>query len=127
VAYFENRGARPIQRGENPANWVLTAMTSGDRDFAKDFLESDEYTRTQGRLVEIQANRSPEKEISYDEVFACPKKQRSHLMSTRLMTIYWRSPSYNCKNNLSSAHTCHIGASRQCILTLFYALIGVVR
>lgn len=97
VTYFEERGARSIERGENPANWVLTAMTSGSQDYAEEYIQSKQYKAVKESLAALKANPSPEKKISYDTVHACPRKMRYTLTSNRLMKIYWRSPSYNCE------------------------------
>ena len=100
VTYFEERGARSIERGENPANWVLTAMTSGSQDYAEEYIQSKLYKEVKESLAALKANPSAETNISYDTVHACPKKMRYTLTSHRLMKIYWRSPSYNCEFHL---------------------------
>ena len=101
VEYFEKRGAKSIERGENPANWVLTAMTSGSRDYAAEFLQSEQFKKVKESIAAFQDSASPDKKLSYDSEYACPKKTRGTLTSNRLMKIYWRSPNYNRKSLLA--------------------------
>ena len=97
VTYFEERGARRIERGENPANWVLAAMTSGSQDYAEEYLESKQYRDVKAELSALKENANLEKKIHYDTIHACPRRERYNLTSNRLMKIYWRSPNYNCE------------------------------
>lgn len=101
VTYFEERGARSIDRGENPANWVLSAMTSGSQDFAEEYLQSKQYEEVKESLATLKENPISEKKIHYDTKHACPRSERYNLTSNRLMKIYWRSPNYNCELFLS--------------------------
>lgn len=93
--YFEARGAQPIDRGENPANWVLTALSAESKDYAEQYLESEQYRKVKEDLAAASENPDPAKQITYEEQFAASRGQRSKLTNNRLMTIYWRSPTYN--------------------------------
>lgn len=93
--YFEERGARPIEIGENPANWVLTVMTSDSHDYAAEYVESDKYKKVKAQLSAMKTNPDPSKKISYENAHAAPRGARYRLTSRRLTTIYWRSPNYN--------------------------------
>lgn len=95
VEYFEDHGAKHIQRGENPANWVLTVMTSGAIDYAAEYLKSELLTKAKGLIAASKENPSPDTELSYDSEHARLRKDRYRLTSQRLMLIYWRSPNYN--------------------------------
>lgn len=122
VQYFESRGAKKIDIGENPvsfpsylwavlflrwrltplcvqADWMLTVITSEKEgvDYVKDFAESPQY---QTMMTDIQKTidvegRDPDKKIVFNTEFAAPRRTRSRLLATRLRTIYWRSPAYN--------------------------------
>ena len=109
--YFEDRGARPIERGENPANWVLTVMTSEEKDFADVYLQSEQYQQVKTELLASKDNLDESKKISYKEEFAAPRSVRGALTNRRLMRIYWRSPSYNLSRITVSAIIAIIMAS----------------
>ena len=99
VNYFENIGAHSIDRGENPASWMLAAVGSETRlafvDFAEEYKASHLHAKLERALLEIEAHRDPSQRIYYENEFAADKRTRRNLINTRLRTIYWRSPAYN--------------------------------
>jgi ATP-binding cassette, subfamily G (WHITE), member 2, PDR len=101
--YFEDRGARPIERQENPANWVLTVMTSESRDYADDYLQSEQHQTVKAALATSTENLNEDQKISYKDEYAASKAVRGQLTNQRLMKIYWRSPTYNLSRITVSA------------------------
>jgi len=97
VTYFESKGATPIEKGENPANWMLSVITAEDStcDYALEFTKSTEFTVMSNMIEDICSNPDSGNEIKYDTEFAAPRTRIQLLMNTRLQTIYWRSPAYN--------------------------------
>jgi len=123
VKYFESRGAKPIEIGENPvsisclfwvdrynirhsfslvcsqADWMLVVITSDkeDTDYVKDFTESPEYQTMEAKIQKTidDDGKDPDKKIEYDTQYAASRKTRGRLLNKRLQTIYWRSPAYN--------------------------------
>lgn len=104
VKYLEARGATPIDLGENPANWMLTAITSEQStvDFAEEYRISPEFERAKEMVQTSADTRDPEKEIKFEKQFGVPRSTRSALYIKRLQTIYWRSPTYNLTRMLIS-------------------------
>ena len=105
VDYFEACGAPEINRGENPANWMLTVITSEtqDTDFAEEFAASSEFKELKARIQKAIDEREPNMEIKFDEKFAAPAKDRRKLVNERIRTVYWRSPAYNYTRMIVSA------------------------
>ena len=106
ISYFENLGASPMNKGENPSTWMLNVLgehitTTNDNgeeeplDFAQAWNSSPNYQRLKQRLDEIVENRDEKLKIKYDTVYAATRSERNRLMANRLVTIYWRSPAYN--------------------------------
>jgi hypothetical protein len=95
--YFESRGAPKIELGENPANWMLKVMTTGEmEDPPKLYVESDGYASLKEELNELKENPpDPDRKIEYESEFAASRRERQGLINTRLRTVYWRSPAYN--------------------------------
>jgi ABC-type multidrug transport system ATPase subunit len=108
VEYFESRGAKPIEHGENPAAWMLTAYTKDDsdyddmngneatpKDWKVEFEKSRQYTVMKETIAEIKAHSDEAKKLSFDKVFAASRYTREILMMRRTFRIMMRSPSYN--------------------------------
>jgi len=101
VNYFESVGAHSIDRGENPASWMLSAVNSETQtrlafvDFAEEYKSSDLYEDLLKRLRELVVNKDPSQRIYYANEFAADGATRRALINARLRTIYWRSPAYN--------------------------------
>lgn len=97
VEYFESRGAEPINKGENPANWMLKVITAevADTDYAAEFQASKGRERMMEKIASFKESPDPEAEIKYESQFATSWKTRLFLMNDRMKTIYWRSPAYN--------------------------------
>lgn len=97
VQYFESQGAKPIDHGENPAAWMLTAYTKEgvDVNWKEEFEKSEQYRELQETLSSIKVTPDESKRISFDSVFAASHYTRMVLMMQRTFRIMMRSPSYN--------------------------------
>jgi ABC-type multidrug transport system ATPase subunit len=100
VKYFESLGATPIQIGENPADWMLTIITSDNKngiDYVDAFTESSNYQSMQDKILNIidVEGKDTEKKVEFTTEYAADKGTRRGLINKRLQTIYWRSPAYN--------------------------------
>jgi ABC-2 type transporter len=96
VDYFESLGVRKIDRGENPASWMLQVVNSDMFvDFAEEYKESHSYYRLKDSLSDINDNAEPKQRVYFKKEFAARRHQRRVLVNERLRTIYWRSPAYN--------------------------------
>ena len=101
VRYFESVGAHSIDRGENPASWMLSVVGSETQarlafvDFAEEYKASSLYAHLKKKLRKLLVSRDPTQRIYYASEFAADKTTRRHLINARLRTIYWRSPAYN--------------------------------
>lgn len=83
--------------GENPANWVLTVISSDDckGDLAELYSNSEQFKTLRADIARQMENPDPKAKISYAHEFACPSRIRQNLVNRRLRIIYWRSPTYN--------------------------------
>lgn len=97
VEYFEDLAANPIDRGENPANWMLKVITDEDApcDYAFEFKRSTAFAAMSQKIKDICEHPDLANEIKYDTEFAASRSRIQTLMNARLLTIYWRSPAYN--------------------------------
>lgn len=107
VDYFEARGAAPIEHGENPAAWMLTAYTKDDSldedgntvraqtNWKEEFEQSEQYRTMKEELAAIKSNPIESKKITFDTVYAAGRSTRELLMLRRTFRIMMRSPSYN--------------------------------
>lgn len=97
IRYFEDHGAKLIDMGENPANWMLREIQSPDnpRDLAEEYRKSSEFAELKRKLAEVKNTQIPALEVTFPTTFAAPSELRQRLMNKRLQTIYWRSPTYN--------------------------------
>lgn len=106
ISYFEGLGATCMNKGENPATWMLNVlsekiMIKGENgedeplDFAKAWNISLNCVDLQRRLVGAAESQDDTLEIKYESEFAVSWYERDNLMAHRLVTIYWRSPAYN--------------------------------
>ena len=100
VNYFEARGAKPIEFGENPASWMLRAYAGENTanstiDYAELYKSSEQYTKLLEQIELIIANRDETKKIHYDEMFSTTQKERLQYTNQKITTIYKRSPAYN--------------------------------
>lgn len=107
VKYFESLGATPIQIGQNPADWMLTVITSDNKngiDYVDAFKDSSNYQSMQDKIQNIidVDGKDQEKKIMFATEYAADKSTRRGLVDKRLITIYWRSPAYNLSRMMIS-------------------------
>lgn len=99
VQYFEDRGAKPIERQENPAAWVLRAyageQTSNDVDWAERYKSSEGRKMIHKEIISTRTSADPQKHLTFSSTHATPFRERMRLMCARMMTIYRRSAAYN--------------------------------
>lgn len=99
VEYFESRGAPAIERGENPAAWMLRCMSSegtGDEvDWAEVYKVSDQYATLCERIETIKESADESRKIIFEKDFPTKYREREKLMNRRISTVYKRSPAYN--------------------------------
>jgi len=96
VHYFESRGASRIQLGDNAANWMFRVMDSnGVGDLAEAYIQSEEYVALRRQLAEIESTQDESSKIVYQHAFAASIWKRQDAVNRRLLSIYWRSPTYN--------------------------------
>jgi hypothetical protein len=90
VEYFEALGAPAINRGENPANWMLTVITSetDGTDYSEQFAASSDFEALKAKIQKQIEVRDPHMEIKFDQEFAAPKHTRTLLVNDRLRTVY---------------------------------------
>lgn len=95
VEYFEERGARPIQKQENPAAWVLRAFageeTSNEVDWADLYKSSDEAARVRKQIESIRSSVDAKKKLAFSSTYSVPLIGRLRFMCARMLTIYRRS------------------------------------
>lgn len=82
VSYFEDLGSSPLNKGENPATWMLNVLgesiVSGDEplDFARAWEQSSNYAELQRKLCSDETKegagdtRDETLKITYDSEFA---------------------------------------------------------
>jgi len=98
VQYFEERGAKPIERQENPAAWVLRAYAGAkvnDKDWAELYRSSDEGERVRKQIESIRLSADTENKLAFSSTYSAPLSERVRLMCVRMLTIYRRSAPYN--------------------------------
>lgn len=94
VSYFEERGAAPIAKQENPAAWVLRAYAgehSSSVDWGELYKSSDEAAKMEAQIVSCRESSDSSNKISFSSTYSTPIRERMRLMCARMMTIYRRS------------------------------------
>ncbi|UKZ47949.1 ZEB2-regulated ABC transporter 1 [Trichoderma virens] len=104
TAYFEKQGAPKCSPGENPAEWMLSAIgaapgSSTDIDWHQAWLNSSEYQDVQTELQRLKDEGSSHgadlvhDKASYAE-FAAPFWSQFLVVTQRVFQQIWRTPSY---------------------------------
>lgn len=90
-----------IQKGENAATWMLRVISDSSSndgesyDYAQAYAKSIDRKRCLARIAAIQRNSTNQNKLTYSSKYATSTRTQSRAVFKRLMTIYWRSPSYN--------------------------------
>ena len=99
IKYFEDRGATPIEYGENPAAWMLRAYAgenaAADVDWAEIYKTSEQFAYLNNQIQSIGASPDESKKIYFEGIFSTKYNERMKLINRRIFTIYKRSPAYN--------------------------------
>ncbi|TEA10397.1 ZEB2-regulated ABC transporter 1 [Colletotrichum sidae] len=111
TSYFERNGAPKCPPGENPAEWMLTAIgaapgTTTETDWPQAWRSSPEYEAVQAELQRLKAHGSTatttttseklseaDAAASYRE-FATSLYDQFFIVTRRVFQQYWRTPSY---------------------------------
>ncbi|KAH9997170.1 ABC-2 type transporter-domain-containing protein, partial [Xylariaceae sp. FL0662B] len=104
TSYFENHGALPCGKSENPAEWMLRVIgaapgATANQDWSQTWRNSSEYAAVQKelRLLELHlsengaASQENQAEILY---YASPFYRQFYMCTKRTFEQYWRTPSY---------------------------------
>jgi ATP-binding cassette subfamily G (WHITE) protein 2 (SNQ2) len=95
IQYFEDRGAKQIERQENPAAWVLRAYAgeqkSSEIDWAELYKKSDQFNDVRNQIERIRTKADLKLKLSFSSTFSTPFSERVRLMCVRMLTIYRRS------------------------------------
>ncbi|KAK1597502.1 ABC-2 type transporter-domain-containing protein [Colletotrichum navitas] len=105
TSYFERNGAPKCPPGENPAEWMLSAIgaapgSSTEVDWHQAWKSSPEYQAVQDELARLKAQgangeqRSGEDEMLSHREFAAPLRDQFVIVTRRVFQQYWRTPSY---------------------------------
>ena len=96
IAYFENLGATCLNKGENPATWMLNVLgesivPKGDDgknvplDFGKAWTQSKNCADLQRRLLETTESQNEDLRIKYEYEFAAAWFRRDNLVRSSLV------------------------------------------
>lgn len=95
VTYFEDKGAKPIEKQENPAAWVLRAYAGEDTadkaDWAELYKSSEQFSIVQKQIANIRDSSDDSNKVTFSSTFSTPMLERVRLMCRRMDTIYRRS------------------------------------
>ena len=95
IQYFEDRGAKQIERQENPAAWVLRAYAgdqkSSEIDWAELYKKSDQFNDVRNQIERIRTKADLKLKLSFSSTCSTPFSDRVRLMCVRMLTIYRRS------------------------------------
>jgi ATP-binding cassette, subfamily G (WHITE), member 2, PDR len=104
IDYFERNGAPTCPAGENPAEWMLSAIgaapgSSSEVDWPQAWKSSPEYQAVQDELERLRSDvssqdHSSEAEKSSFREFASPLWDQFLIVTHRVFQQYWRTPSY---------------------------------
>ncbi|KAK1690168.1 ABC-2 type transporter-domain-containing protein [Colletotrichum godetiae] len=105
TSYFERNGAPACPPGENPAEWMLSAVGAApgshtEVDWHQAWKSSPEYQAVQDELQRLKSHDAPEEHLSAEEEklahreFAAPLWDQFLIVTRRVYQQYWRTPSY---------------------------------
>nr|POE54264.1 zeb2-regulated abc transporter 1 [Quercus suber] len=104
IDYFESKGARPIRRDENPAEWILevTGTAPSQKEGSESWPElwngSDELREVKAELTRMKDELSQKPELIADadalRLFAEDNRTQLWWVVRRNFQQYWRTPSY---------------------------------
>ena len=93
------RGAKPIERQENPAAWVLRAYAgehvSNNADWAELYKLSDQFNMFRKQIESIRESANALKKLTFASTYSTSMREQVRFMCARMLTIYRRSAPYN--------------------------------
>jgi ATP-binding cassette subfamily G (WHITE) protein 2 (PDR) len=101
--YFERNGAHKYTEGENPAEYILSAIgaapgSHSDIDWPAQWLESPERVAVREELARLRGSAPQESNRDSDPAaykeFAAPLMQQYGIVVKRVFQQTWRSPNY---------------------------------
>eukprot|EP00808_Paulinella_micropora_P007267 g52376.t1 len=102
IQYFSSfEDTDKIQRGINPADWMLQVLKKKERDrgsaedFAGRYLKSDMCRSNLKRLKTMQRPAPDAKQIHPSEVLLAPIATQIRVVFRKALLHYWRTPSYS--------------------------------
>ena len=105
VQYFEERGANPIDKQENPAAWVLRAYAgehAGNEDWGELYKSSNEAAIVRKQIETTRASANSNNKLTFSSTYSTPIGERVRLTVARMLTIYRRSAPYNMTRIMTS-------------------------
>ncbi|KAK6214927.1 ABC transporter cdr4 [Colletotrichum tabaci] len=105
TSYFERNGAPKCPPGENPAEWMLSAIgaapgSTTEVDWHQAWKSSPEYQAVQDELQRLKSQGTANEKISAEDKelahreFAAPLWDQFLIVTRRVFQQYWRTPSY---------------------------------
>lgn len=101
VEYFQRNGAPECPPGENPAEWMLSAIgaapgTTSDVDWPQAWKSSPEYQSVQDELERLKSEGSQDHSAANTphREFAASLWSQFLIVTHRVFQQYWRTPSY---------------------------------
>ncbi|OBR06397.1 Multidrug resistance protein cdr1 [Colletotrichum higginsianum IMI 349063] len=121
TSYFEQYGAAPCGRDENPAEWMLKVIgaapgASSERDWPQTWKDSHECAQVRRELERLERASKGAGSVAATEAemstYAAPFRVQLALCTERVFQQYWRTPSYiYSKLILSGGTSLFIGVS----------------
>ena len=105
MQYFEERGANPIDKQENPAAWVLRAYAgehAGNEDWGELYKSSNEAAIVRKQIETTRASANSNNKLTFSSTYSTPIGERVRLTVGRMLTIYRRSAPYNMTRIMTS-------------------------
>uniref|UniRef100_A0A7S2YLL6 ABC transporter domain-containing protein n=1 Tax=Entomoneis paludosa TaxID=265537 RepID=A0A7S2YLL6_9STRA len=111
IEYLERFDSTPkIQRGENPATWMLTTIGAGSSapgaglafDYSGAYRDSKLRKQCLDRIDEITSGATDENKVGFSSKYATSYWAQSSAVLNRTMTLYFRTPNYNITRNVVS-------------------------
>ena len=85
VKYFEDRGAKPIDKQENPAAWVLRAYAGeemiNNADWAELYKTSDQFSYIQNQIASIRETSTEKNKVTLCSTFSTPMAGKTDVTS----------------------------------------------
>ncbi len=110
IEYLERYPSTPrIQPGENPATWMLTTIGAGSSaagrkfDYAESYYSSVLRNECLEKIDVLFGEQSDDNKVSFPHKYATSDSTQRVVVLKKIMTVYWRSPSYNATRLMVSA------------------------